>query len=125
MGGRQQALLRGFPGQVQPLGGAALPRQMRCGELLLPCRPCWPLPQVGTEGEEAAAQYLLGEVTKLAEQAAKDRPDLLVEAAREQVGRETSWAPWDGVISTRTLPRDARAEDMRWRGGMQLAVCPS
>lgn len=41
--------------------------------------------QVGTEGEEQAADYLYRQVQQLAEQAAASRPDLTAEAARESV----------------------------------------
>ncbi|EFN50786.1 hypothetical protein CHLNCDRAFT_142511 [Chlorella variabilis] len=41
--------------------------------------------QVGSVGEEQAAQYILAEVQKIAAEAAERRPDLVVEAARESV----------------------------------------
>lgn len=41
--------------------------------------------QVGTEGEELAAQYLYSQVQQIADQAAASRPDLTAEAARESV----------------------------------------
>lgn len=41
--------------------------------------------QVGSVGEEQAAQYILREAQKVAAQAAASRPDLLVEAVRESV----------------------------------------
>ena len=41
--------------------------------------------QVGTPGEEQAAQYLLGEMQRVAALAAEHRPDLQAEAARESV----------------------------------------
>lgn len=43
-------------------------------------------PQVGSAGEEAAAQYLLTEAQAIAAEAAANRPDLVVEAVRESVG---------------------------------------
>ena len=45
--------------------------------------------QVGSVGEEQAAQYILAEVQKIAAEAAERRPDLVVEAARESV----RWRP--------------------------------
>eukprot|EP00887_Chlorella_sp_A99_P005787 scaffold1.g5787.t1 len=45
---------------------------------------------VSTAGEEAAAQYLLEQVQALAAQAAREREDLVVEAAREQVSGAVS-----------------------------------
>lgn len=44
-----------------------------------------PYPQVGTVGEEQAADYLYSQVQRIAEQAAATRPDLTAEAARESV----------------------------------------
>ena len=54
-----------------------------------PLPPCLPLAagclQVGTPGEEQAAQYLLAEMQRVADLAAERRPDLRAEAARESV----------------------------------------
>ena len=55
------------------------------------CCPCATCPatllgtQVGSVGEEQAAQYLLHEAQKIAADAAAHRPDLVAEAARESV----------------------------------------
>lgn len=55
------------------------------GPLRIPLRD--PAPhQVSTVGLEEAAQYLLAVCKGLAEEAARSRPDLVVEAAIEKVG---------------------------------------
>ncbi len=56
---------------------------------------------VSTAGEEEGAQYLLAEAEKLVA-LAQQRPDLLVEAVREQVGMG-SVCEWVGCVRKRKL----------------------
>lgn len=88
--------------------------------------------QVGTEGEEQAADYLYRQAQQLAEQAATSRPDLTAEAARESVrGVCLSCRlllPWQAWLTVRCLyvpsagrlllPTDAAAQ-----GALQ--ACPT
>lgn len=77
-----------------------------------------PYPQVGTEGEEQAAEYLFRQVQRIAEQAVATRPDLTAEAARESVRALLARSLRCGCGLCRFVP----ARQCFWCSATQLVV---